>query len=338
MRKFVIVTIVVAALVAATFGATRSSQAAIVPPGGVAANLMLWLDASDPLGTGVAPSDGTSITTWADLSGSGNEATVNPRGVVQPNTAASFASAPTGFNGRPALRFDRIDDNSGSVYQTADLDLRASSRPDVTIFAVYRPAARSTNNGIWGIDDGGWDRFFISYIPNFGDGIDDGIVGLGPVQQGETIEDAGAYATNMMTVGYSGNVVGGTNAGETDGSFIYHDCTLERTFTDSTHATSAQTTMSIGWDGDNSVFDGYIAEVIVYDRVLTVPELDDVSRYLSTKYDLDSPGCASFVEETTTTTTTVVEETTTTTVGGDPAPSTTTTQLPDLTVVPKFAG
>jgi hypothetical protein len=37
--------------------------------------LNLWLDGSDPLGTGTAPTGGTSITTWSDKSGSGNTAT-----------------------------------------------------------------------------------------------------------------------------------------------------------------------------------------------------------------------------------------------------------------------
>jgi len=39
-------------------------------------NPKLWLDASDPLGTGTAPADGTQLTTWADKSGNGYDGSV----------------------------------------------------------------------------------------------------------------------------------------------------------------------------------------------------------------------------------------------------------------------
>lgn len=39
-------------------------------------NPKLWLDASDPLGTGLAPADGTQLTTWADKSGNGYDGSV----------------------------------------------------------------------------------------------------------------------------------------------------------------------------------------------------------------------------------------------------------------------
>ena len=38
--------------------------------------LQLWLDASDPLGTGAAPAEGAHLTTWADKSGNGYNGTV----------------------------------------------------------------------------------------------------------------------------------------------------------------------------------------------------------------------------------------------------------------------
>lgn len=285
-------------LVGATAG---DSTAADTTPGGVSGGLVLWLDASDPNGDGTTPAEGSEVTLWADKSGTGNEATVNPNGLGTPNTGAYFEAAPTGFNGVPALRFDRDDDDSGSVYQTADLDIRASSRPDLTVFSVYMPRTQSTNNGVWGVDDGDWDRFFLSYIPYFGDGIDDGLVSLGPTLAGETVADAGtADAPHLMTVGYSGNVVEGVNQGEADASYVYFNCALERSFTDSTDAFDARTTLSVGWDGDNSVFDGHIAEVIVYDRALTVPELEAVNTYLATKYGLEA-GCAEFDSGTDTT-------------------------------------
>jgi len=63
------------------------------PPGGVSDGLVLWLDSSNPSGTGSLPADGSSISTWADLSGSGNDAQ------FVGSTAATWQTAPAGFNG-----------------------------------------------------------------------------------------------------------------------------------------------------------------------------------------------------------------------------------------------
>jgi len=169
--------------------------------------------------------------------------------------------------------------------------------PDLTVIALYLPTALNSPNGIWGSDNGNWDRFFRSYHSAFGDGDDDGLVGLSPVQEGQTIFGSGATggSPHLMTVGYSGLVTNGTNSGAVDGSYVYFNCNLERQFTDSTDPSDAQSSFSVGWDGDGSACAGYIAEVIVYDRVLTGDEVNAVNGYLAAKYDLQS-ACASFIQ------------------------------------------
>ena len=297
-------------------GSGLVSHAVQVTPGNVSSGLVLWLDASDPLANGTTPTNGASIATWKDKSTAARDATVNPFGVVEAHTAAVFESAPTGFNGRPALRFTRVDDNSGSVYRVAGFDIRASATPDITVLSVYKPAALATNNGLWGNDDGNWDRFFLTYTPMFGDGIDDGIVGLGPGLGGETIPNAGvSTAPSMLAISYDGNVTGNSNSGPTNGSSVYFDCALLRTFTDSTEPTAARDHLSIGWDGNDSVFDGYLAEIIVYNRVLTSQEISQVNGYLASKYSLPT-GCATFATTTTSvaTTTTVAPSPTVTSI------------------------
>lgn len=291
---------------------SQSFVTAVTPaPGNVANGLMLWLDASDPLFTGSAPANGSNVATWKDKSGNANDAAINPHGVGQAHTAAIFESAPSGFNNRPALRFNRIDDNSGSVYEIGNIDIRASSISDITVFSVYRPVALASNNGLWGNDDGNWDRFFITFHPGFGDGTDDGVVGLGPALGGETIANSGSTAVpSLFAISYGGHLVNGANVGDTNGSYVYFNCNLQRTFTDSTHSALARTRLSIGWDGNDSVFDGYIAEVIVYNRVLTSQEVGHVNGYLASKYNLAS-GCATFATTTTSPTTTTVASTTT---------------------------
>jgi len=178
------------------------------PPGGVSDCLVLWLDSSNPSGTGSLPADGGSISTWADLSGSGNDADFIG------STSATWQTSPTGFNGRPSLLFSRNNDTSGSVYRVTGLDIRPTSMPDLTVIALYLPTALSNANGVWGSDNLNWDRFFISYHPAFGEGDDDGVVALGPVQGGQTISGSGSTAgsPHLLTVSYSGLVSGGANS------------------------------------------------------------------------------------------------------------------------------
>jgi hypothetical protein len=263
------------------------------PPGGVGDGLVLWLDSSNPSGNGTLPADGGGVSNWVDLSGSGNDAQ------FVGTTQATWQSAPAGFNGRPSLLFSRTSNSSGSIYRSSSLDIRPTTTPDLTVIALYLPTALSSGsaNGIWGSDNGNWDRFFLAYHAAFGQGDDDGLVGLGPVQEGQTIFGSGATggSPHLMTVGYSGLVTNGVNSGAVDGSYVYFNCNLERQFTDSTDPIDAQSNFSVGWDGDSSVFAGYIAEVIVYNRVLTGDEVGAVNGYLAAKYGLQS-ACASFIQ------------------------------------------
>jgi hypothetical protein len=262
-------------------------RAATPPPGGVGDGLVLWLDSGNPSGDGSLPADGATVSTWVDLSSASNDA------VLTGSTPATWQSSPTGFNGHPALLFTRGSDTTGSIYRSANLDIRPTTTPDLTVITLYLPTALSNFNAVWGSDNGNWDRFFIT----FGQGDDDGLVGLGPIQGGQIIAGSGATggSPHLLTVGYSGLVTNDVNSGAVDGSYVYFNCNLERQFTDSTHPTDAQTGFSIGWDGDGSVFAGYIAEMLVYDRVLTGDEVNAVNRYLATKYSLQS-ACSAFAQ------------------------------------------
>jgi hypothetical protein len=62
----------------------------------------------------------------------------------------------------------------------------------------------------------------------------------------------------------------------------------ERAGTNKTHyALSGSGRIGRGMANDG--FSGYIAEVIIYNRVLTAPELKQVNTYLSVKYGLSVP-------------------------------------------------
>lgn len=246
--------------------------------------LLTWLDASDPdadANPANNPADGASVSLWNDRSGRGNDAAT----LAGKRPGTYVTSGAGAMNGQPTVRFDRVDDFNGTVFNVPGVDIRPVSTEDVTMFAVYRPRALAINNGVFGADNGGWDRFYLSFTPWFGDKIDDGLASMGPAQSGVVVPDGGTPGTiRLMTLAYNGNVTGTTNSGPVDGSAVYFNGNVVRRFTDSSHPVDAQRTLRVGWDGDNSVFDGDIAEVIVYDRILTNEELRDVNHYLSVKY------------------------------------------------------
>jgi hypothetical protein len=248
--------------------------------------LRLWLDASDPDGdnnAGNNPADGAALNIWHDKSGNSNNAIIaagQNAGTYKNDVAAQI-------NGAPVVRFTRNHKFLGSIYSVPGVDVRAGTMSDVTIFTVYRLADNSDpETALWGTDNGNWDRFFYVRHTAFGDGVDDGIAGLGPVQQGAVVSDAGqSGVVRLLTAVYDGTVSGVSNSGPLNGSTIYFDGQIVTRFTDSTQPTDGQNNFFLGWDGDDSPFMGDIAEVLVYDRALSGSEVAEVNQYLSEKYN-----------------------------------------------------
>jgi hypothetical protein len=275
----VVLTMVISLLMPVWFAA----PARAVGPGDVDTGLLLWLDASDPDNDGNAsnnPANNSTVTSWTDKSGRGNNARI-----LSGQGSPSYRTA-SDMNSMPAMSFTRTNNTSGTVFEVPGVDIRATSRADVTIFSVYRPSNSSngTYYGVWGQDNGQWDRFFICCGYN---GANNGVVGLGVTSAGGQINGAGNASTRLVTTVYNGDTsTANSNNGPTDGSAIYFNGSLVRNFTDNTHVTNAQSTFRIGFDGDDSTFNGTIAEVIIYDRVLTTDEIEDVSVYLSDRYGL----------------------------------------------------
>lgn len=246
--------------------------------------LALWLDSSDPDNDNNPannPANGASLPIWLDKSGSNNNATT-----LGGQVAATFVStASQQINTHPVVYFTRTSATLGSAYNVAGVDIRAITNQDVTIFTVYRPKSLPGFHGVWGNDNGNWDRFFLAYAPGFGDNVDDGLASLGPVGQGVVVPDAGQIGVvRLMATRYDGNVVAGSNNGPAGRSAVYFDGQVVTRFTDSTDASNAQSSFRLGGDGDDSTFHGDIAEVLVYNRALTDAEICAISSALGVKY------------------------------------------------------
>ena len=221
--------------------------------------LTVWLRADCVTGNGADPADNSTISTWTDLSGNGNNAT----GYGSPTFQSDSANL---INSQPVVNFN------GSATFTS-IDIRAITRPNITIFAVYK--LRSNNTvGVWGIDDGGWDRFFMARWTG-----NNGIIS----HSGTTaVPNSGENGvTKYVTTIYKYNVSGGSN--------VYDNGALVSSFTDNAAESAAQTTLrigSIGAIGGGYALIGDIAEIIVFSQALSDADRKIVNGYLNTKYNL----------------------------------------------------
>ena len=250
---------------------------------------ILWLRSDCVNGfSATNPADGSSITRWEDVSGNNNDATV-VSGKLNPTFQSDTANL---INGQPVINFSR--DGLGTVLEVPNVDIRAITRPDVSIFVVYktRHASNAAENlGVFGNDNGNWDRFFLAkFGEGYGAASNDGLISLGPGSSNtdaSKIINAGLNeSTKILTAVYDGTYSGGTNNGPTNASRIYFGGTLVKTFTDQTDASNAQTKLFIGRDGDDSNFRGDIVEFIVFNEALTAPVVATVNEVLNQQYDL----------------------------------------------------
>ncbi|QHS58617.1 Ig-like domain-containing protein [Chitinophaga agri] len=245
-------------------------------PAGVNNGAVLWLDAGDVLNGGTAPAYGSTLTTWFDKSGSGNNAVSFGANSVTYNSG--------GANDRPVVHFNRTSATAGSGMTVSGLNIRAGTLSDVTIFAVYRPGTNDGNaQAVWGNDNGGTaQRYFNSKAATgtTNASLNTGgtaVVIPGGAQSGET---------RLVTAVYSSS--GGNNA-----SAVYLNGKLIAAFTDQTAGATGRGDFRIGLDGDNNYYNGDISELVVYNRKLSACEIEQINIYLANKYTTDFTDMAS---------------------------------------------
>ena len=219
-------------------------------------NLTLWLRADCVTGNGADPTNNSTVSTWTDLSGNGNNATANGSPTYQ--SGASYL-----INSQPVINF-----NGSSTFTS--IDIRATTRANITIFSVYK--LRSTNQaGVWGVDNGGWDRFFMARWSG-----NDGIIS----HSGQTnvpnsgVTDTPKFITTIYKYGVS------------NGSAVYDNGGLVSAFTDNADPTGAYTSLSIGSIGAGYNLTGDVAEIIIFSQALSDTDRKTVNGYLNTKYNL----------------------------------------------------
>jgi len=245
-----------------------------VSSGDMPTGCILWLDANDIQGDGTPTSDGAPVTAWADKSGSG----VNASNGGDP-TAVVFSDGT--INNRAAVRLD------GNDWIPTDTTIDAAVRPDVTIFVVYDYRSVAGDDCLWGQENGGWDRFALM---NHG-------VGPGVTHGGGMF---GVPAMGNAGIGFVINEVQMAEGVGSGSHVMINGVQQGANFTMAGSAGGPANAFSIGSQqagGGTWATPMDVAEVLVFDRVLTSEERNKVGGYLAGKYGIASSYTGGFAQD-----------------------------------------
>jgi hypothetical protein len=234
--------------------------------------LGLWLDATN---TGSIIQSGGNVTEWRDLSG-------NNRHFAHPTTARQPVFESAGFNGKPCINTA----DSRGLYRNANTMGTLASSTTLTVFTVVETQAVG-GSIVWNIAVANWHDAAQTSAP---------ITRIHYSFSESTTYTHTLYANNVKVAGV------GSTAGDTKyvGGFVYAGANQTSllslngaisTFVSAqTMPSSLASSTSVFYVGDARTDLKYgvkrIAEVIMYDRVLTDMERMQLEQYLKIKYSI----------------------------------------------------
>ncbi len=238
------------------------------------ADCRLRLDASDITtlaanadGTGAVTASGQPVGYWGDLSGNHKPASQAAAG-----RRPTYVTGVSEFNGLPVLQFDGADDDITSL-----LDINAANIPNLTVVMVCRQVTYKSNGGLWGHDDGLWDRL---QLLNF-----QGIVGDNNIAGNNnsiTVKGMDTNAVLIYTASLKNGVANGSYVyvnGVSDGASGLPAFTSQENTTGNASFTLANISAGNGYRGNIQ-----IGEVLVYDTALSDVTRRNVEAYLRNKW------------------------------------------------------
>ena len=267
----------------------KATQAAwgAVPP--VSDGLQLWLDATDMDADGtvdaeqaVAPySDGNAVTVWNDKSGNACDARSNGAptyatdGIGGTSPAVRFGGDAAGQ--RHSLRTSLTVADTFTIVAVAQEDGRhiggivghgPGDAGDLQ-FGDVRTAGSDYNNGLWAL----WSANHNVYG-----------TGAAPVDQSPGILSAMVAGPDpVQDWSVFKNGVGGTTTAQ------YSSAPVPNARIRNLHVGAAK--------GDGEYWDGDIAEILVYDRVLSGSEHDRIVSYLADKYGISVSATGTVIDD-----------------------------------------
>lgn len=221
--------------------------------------LILWLDASE---TSSLTLSGSNVTTWADLSGEGNDAT-------QSDANKKPVYNATGLNSKPTVNFQfGADGSTADVLELPDLLTGLTSGE---IFFVLKAQADPGGSGSQG------------NLLNF-DGIGSAVYypfidGNAYLNFLSNARKSTGNPTLALTTAHILDMRSAANSWTADINITQH-------YTTGTNTVATTATPYLGGYGTANTFDGYISEVLLFNRALTAAERTQIKNYLKAKWSL----------------------------------------------------
>jgi autotransporter-associated beta strand protein len=255
-------------------------------PNPTAANLMLWLDASDINGDGIAnnPVDGAQISTWVDKSAQSNDAII---------TSGNASRTPTyrasEFNGRPTMAFDGGD----YLYILDEPDFAFTT--EMTIFAMAEVQSGG-GTGNWegfvtkrGENGKGWQLRRRSSADTFTFTVRGTSATDDPNVAGPLLDLEQMYTARFDNVRRNTWINGVSHIDIADNSTINDG--PEMVVLGARHGNNRTTANTNDGHFGNHI-NADISEVLIYNTALSTAERLTVEAYLSDKYAIGAGGGA----------------------------------------------
>lgn len=263
------------AVVTDNYGRSSTSAPVLVNISGtaasspVAAGLKTWLSAD----AGVATNATGAVTNWADQSGNANDA-------VQLDENSAPALQANAANGKPVVRFNGTPQwlevsDQGTSFLTNDFSTFAVARFSGSFPALRQNVwSKSSDAGVAGPVDWWFNTGTGVPFGYRGDGVTFAGAGsgsLGPVLNQVAVVGMEVTGSNGIMAHFLGSVSNGASVALTN-------------------TANAGFPLRIGRRADGGTqINGDIAEILLYDRVLTEDERTNVTSYLAAKYNAIQP-------------------------------------------------
>lgn len=245
---------------------TKSSKIPRIP------DLALWLDSVSPQAFNKPPSQNEKIANWKDI----NPFSSNKLEAYQTSENYKPTYNFNSISGLPALKFN-------SNCMRIDLDISYSLKPKITVFAVFKVNGYNESLGGWGNplfgnDNGDWDRFLLlakgslSYMAvSNGNGA--------PSKTFNNILNNPYYLTYVSQQSV-------TNGSQVRSNGVFISSHTEDFNNSQNNWIALGSNRSGIYGGCNLLSNFDLGEFIIYDRNLSVSEINDVEKYLKKKWEI----------------------------------------------------
>ena len=233
--------------------------------------LVLWLRADNE-----AYTNGARVSGWTDLSGYGNHA-------FHTNAAAYPSFLTNAVNGHSAIHFTKAS-GQNLLLPSTNFNGMASLR-DVTMVVVCRWASAAANSGLlgaWNTTDGNGNTHF--EIADVGGQMRLRVAAMDSVRTNSLMKvKTWCQVTGMMN-----------SSGDTPVARVFKDGAAAGFKYSSPGVAPGAAALANGYrmfvlgnsEGGGRYFDGDMAEVLIFNRALSVADREAVERYLASRYGL----------------------------------------------------